>query len=114
MAYVAPKEMVAPLLFPSAMKVALHYAEQLTGTTFSGLNQAAAAIANLNGDEEFRKERNQVSEMLRHLQISTAMERHFTMNGSKRWVEKLFQRGERLGLDSQSLGVHIDDGAISL
>ena len=57
---------------------------------FNGLNQAVSALAKHKcANSELHKARNQTCKMLRHLQIATALERHFTSVGIEHWLEKV-------------------------
>ena len=71
--------------FAAAAKEALDMAEMSLGPTFKGLGAAATEAAKLPTS----RERNAATQMLRHLSISEALDRHFIQCGTASWLAKL-------------------------
>jgi hypothetical protein len=78
------------MIFPALCKEALQLSEISLHGQFNGLNQAASVLAKQRCDNgEVLKIKNQTCKMLRHLQIATALERHFTTVGIDHWLDRL-------------------------
>jgi hypothetical protein len=81
------------LLFSPVAKVALDHIEQVIGATSQGLGAAATASARKCGPGP---KTNKVTKHLRTLDAAFALERHFTMLGTQRWMDSLVSAIDQL------------------